>query len=75
MSSKQTIKRTVESFDKWEVLKAELKQKVFKLWQMQFSYDAPEGFHAWFLKEGKPQVEVVTHNKAIQKDIVSSGLS
>jgi acetyl-CoA carboxylase alpha subunit len=59
--------------EQWQILKTALIEKNYKLWQMQFSYDAPEGFHAWFWRDDK-RVEVATHNKDIQKDIVSSGL-
>jgi len=46
----RTIKRTVESFDKWELLKTELIQKGYTLWQMQYGYDSPEGFMLGFGK-------------------------
>lgn len=70
------IIRSIETIEKWQSLKAELIQKGYKLWQMQYGSDSPEGFHAWFIKDDKnKQVEVVTHCKEIQKDIVSSGLS
>jgi len=68
------IKRKVESLDKWELFKTELIEKGYKLWQMQYGYDSPEGFHAWFWK-GNNQVEVVTYDRDVQKDIVSSELS
>jgi len=70
----KTIKRTINTIDQWESLKTELIQKGYKLWQMQYSYDSPEGLHVWFLKKDN-QVEVVTHVKEIQKDIVSSGMN
>jgi hypothetical protein len=58
--------------EQWQIIKAALIEKGYKLWQMQFSYDTPDGYHAWFWKDDK-QVEVATHNEDIQKDIVSTG--
>ena len=66
--------RSIETIEQWQILKAALIEKGYKVWQMQFSYDMPEGFHAWFWKDGSQQVEVATHNLNIQKDIVSSRL-
>lgn len=69
-----SVKRDVESLEKWEILKAYLIEKNYKRWKMQYSYDLPEGSHSWFWKEGKPQVEVITHIKEIHDDIVSNKL-
>ena len=66
--------RTIETLEHWQILKTALIENKYKLWQMQFSYDAPQGFHAWFWK-GDKQVEVTTHNINVQMDIVSGGLS
>ncbi|HRW13369.1 MAG TPA: hypothetical protein P5549_09620 [Syntrophomonas sp.] len=62
--------RIIETIEQWHILKAALIEKGYKLWQTQFSYDAPEGYRAWFWKDDK-QVEVATHNQEIQSDIVS----
>jgi hypothetical protein len=37
---------------------------------MQYSNDAQEGFHVWFKKSGKLDVEVVTFNKEVQDAII-----
>jgi hypothetical protein len=64
----------VETMERWEIIKNAIIEHNYKLFQMQHSYNAPEGFHAWFWK-GNKRVEVATHNKEVQRDIVSSGLS
>jgi len=43
----------------------------WQLWQMQYSFDHPEGFHAWFYKSREPDIEVITHNEDVQKAIIS----
>ena len=65
--------RAIETMEQWQILKAALIEKGYKLWQTQYGYDSPEGYHARFSKNDK-QVEVATHNKDIQNDIVSSRL-
>jgi hypothetical protein len=42
----------------------------YSLWQFQYGYSDPEGFHARFAKTGRQNVEVVTHNSEVQKAIV-----
>ncbi len=41
------------------------------VWQMQFRWNLPEGFHAWFMKAGHGDIEVVTKNKEVEKAIVA----
>jgi hypothetical protein len=62
--------KSIETVEQWEILKKTLKEKGYRLWQMQYSYDEPQGFHAWFWKSGRSDVKVVTHNKDIQNDII-----
>ena len=66
--------KIIESLDNWYILKQAILDKGYKLWQMQYGCGCPEGFHAWFLKDGR-NVEVITHNRDIQIDIVSSDLT
>lgn len=41
------------------------------VWQMQFRWNLPEGFHAWFMKVGYKDIEIVTKNKEVEKAIVA----
>ena len=66
--------KIIESLDNWNILKQALINKGYRLWQMQYGYDRPEGFHAWFMKDDK-NVEIITHDKAVQEDMVSSNLT
>lgn len=52
--------KKIELIEQWNILAAALKEKGWRLWQMQYRWNEPEGFHAWFMKEGKSDVEVVT---------------
>ena len=47
-----------------------LRANGWKLWQMQYGYGLPEGFHAWFWKSGEKDIEIVTHSADVQRAIV-----
>lgn len=66
--------RIIESLDKWYIFKQALIDNRYKLWQMQYNWDMTTGFHAWFFKNDK-NVEVVTHCKEVQEDIIGSGMT
>ena len=40
------------------------------LWQTQYMWNMPEGFHAWFAKADSEDIEVITHDKNVQKTII-----
>jgi len=42
----------------------------WKVWQMQYRWSEPEGFHAWFMKAGQEDIEVVTFSEEVQKAII-----
>lgn len=67
--------KTIESLSQWLILKQAIIDKGYKLWRMQYSYNDPEGFHIWIWKKDKQDVEIVTHNKEVQDDILTSGLT
>ena len=60
----------IETIEKWHILRVAMVEKGWYLWQFQFSYDHKDGFHAWFRKEGKPEVEVNTFNQDVQESII-----
>lgn len=64
-------KRRVENMEKWLALKATLIERGYRLWQTQYDWDCPEGFIAGFISGGK-RVEIVTHSKEVEKDIINS---
>ncbi len=57
---------TVESIDQFNILAARLREKGYKPWQ----YQDFDGFHAWFGKAGKDDIEVVTHSDEVRKAIM-----
>lgn len=61
--------RIIDTVEKWNILAAALKQKNYIFFYLQYGYDCPEGFHAWFIKDEK-KVEVITHNKEVQDAII-----
>jgi hypothetical protein len=60
----------IDTLEKWNILSAVMRERNYRLWQMQYGYDTQEGFHAWFNKSGKSDVEVVTFNKKVQDAII-----
>lgn len=63
--------KIIHSMDEWFILKAALVEKGYKRFQTQYDADLPEGYHVWFIGNGK-RVEVVTHVAEVQKDIIKS---
>lgn len=63
--------KQVEKIEEWAALSKVLKEKGYRLWQMQFSWDMPEGFHAWFWRAGiEKDYEVLTHSRLVQDTII-----
>jgi hypothetical protein len=61
----------IETMEKCDKFLAECRQRGWKVWQMQYRWSAPEGFHAWFHKAWEPDIEVITHNGQVQDAIVA----
>ena len=57
---------TVESIEQFNILAARLREKGYKPWQ----YQDDSGFHTWFAKAGKTDIEVVTHSEEVRKAIM-----
>jgi hypothetical protein len=66
--------RVIENLDDWYILKLAIIEKNYRLYSMQYRWTESEGFHAWFFKDNK-NVEVVTHCKEVQDDIIGSELT
>jgi hypothetical protein len=45
----------------------------YLLYSMQYAWNNPEGFHAWYLKSGEPDIEIVTYCEEVQKAIIENG--
>lgn len=62
--------KLINEFDKWLILKDAFIEKGYKPWSYQYSASQEEGLHVWFWKSNRTDIEVVTHNKEIEKDII-----
>lgn len=63
--------KKVETIDQWETLDIALREKGYRLWQLQYRWNLPAGFHAWFTKEGiKDDFEVITYVEQVQRVII-----
>lgn len=60
----------IDSIEKWNILSKAMQEKGYALWQMQYSWDTKQGFHAWFIHSKRSDVEVTTYNKDVEKLIV-----
>lgn len=65
--------RIIQTMDEWIILKAALVEKGYKRFQTQYDASQEEGYHAWFIGNGK-RVEVITHNADVQMDIIKSDI-
>ena len=64
--------KIIEDIEKWDILKAAMKEKGYRPYMWQYSVRSEEGLHIWFYKKNSnflKRVEVITHNKAIADDI------
>ena len=62
---------TIETMNECNKFLTERRENGWRVWQMQYQWNNPEGFHAWFMKHGEPDIEVVTHNEQVQEAIVN----
>mgnify|MGYP000920162548 CR=1 FL=1 len=64
------IKR-IETLSKWLVLKQMIKDKGYTLWQMQYDWTNPEGYHVGYIKGEKPGdlANVEKRMRAIDEEI------
>lgn len=62
--------KLIESLDAWLSLAAELREDEYAIWQMQYAANQPEGLHVWFWASDRPDIEIVTHDNAVQKAIL-----
>lgn len=60
----------IESLGKWITVSVELSAKGYSLYMTQYGIDRPEGFHAWFLLDKTPGVEIVTHSQDVHDAIL-----
>jgi len=61
----------VETIEKCTRFLAACREHGYYVWQMQYQWNMPEGFRAWFHRPQDPNdIEVVTHCKKVQKAIV-----
>lgn len=60
----------IESVEEWEKLASKLRERGYSPYSYQFSANDKEGFHTWFMKPGKEDVEIITHSPEIQKAII-----
>ncbi len=61
----------IETIDRCNKFLDGCRKRGYKFWRMQYRWSAPEGFHAWFMLAGEPDIEVVTHNKQVQDALVA----
>lgn len=61
----------VETIEKCTRFLAACREHGYYVWQMQYQWNMPEGFHAWFHRSGDPRdIEIVTNNRQVQKMLV-----
>ncbi len=62
----------IETIEKCTRFLDACRERGYHVWQMQYQWFMPEGFHAWFHKPGNPEeIEIITHSKHVQEAIVN----
>lgn len=64
--------KIIEDIEKWNILKAAMKEKGYKPYTWQYNVNQEEGLHVFFYRKDSEilkHVEVVTHNKVIAEDM------
>jgi hypothetical protein len=61
----------IESLDAWNRLLPRLVAYGYDRYCTQHDVDDPEGYHAWFWSSGRPDLEIVTHNKDVKAAIMA----
>jgi hypothetical protein len=62
---------TINDMEKCNRFLDKLRANGWKLWQTQYQWDKPEGYHSWFWKTGEKDIELVTYNEEVQNAIVT----
>lgn len=62
--------KIIRNMDDWDAMVPLLAENGYILSQWQYGTDRPEGFHAWFFRGGKPQIEIVTHSNAVYETVM-----
>jgi hypothetical protein len=63
--------KRIEKMETWLDLKHLIIEKGYIMWQTQYDWHYPEGFHVIFTK-GEKRLEVITHTKDIEDDMINS---
>jgi hypothetical protein len=58
---------SITNWNKWAKW---LKENGYKVWQTQYRWNFPEGYHAWFIKLGFDDIEVYTFSEEVYNAII-----
>lgn len=61
----------IKTLEQWETIAYKLAEGGYTIWQTQYDYYDPKGFHTWFWASGRPELEVVTHDLKVQNAMVN----
>jgi len=62
--------KSIGTLEQWGALSGRLSAAGYRIWQTQGDAQSPEGFRVWFMKPGKPDFEVATHNSEVHDAII-----
>lgn len=62
--------KIISELSRWAEIAEQLHAGGYRLWQMQYRASDPEGFHAWFWRNGRSDAEIVTYNAEVQRAII-----
>ena len=66
--------RQIDDIEQWNAAKSYFQDHSYKLWQFQYGFDTPDGFHAWFTDLAHNDIEIVTFKEDVQEAIIEMAL-
>lgn len=60
----------IDDLEQWVLLSIELHRAGYKLWQMQYDIQHPEGFLVWFTAPKRPEIKFITRNDSVYHQMV-----
>jgi hypothetical protein len=57
----------VKDLEQWAALAGELQASGYTRFMWQFGTDRPEGLFGWFVSPGRPDIEIMTRDPAVEE--------
>lgn len=62
--------KQIDTIEHWLKAEVYLREHNYKIWQLQYGIDSPEGFHVCFKSKGFNDIEIFTFDREVQRAIL-----